>query len=106
MRGWTAHLLTWSSLALAGALGLSSCGKTKGDSKDRRSTIDPELAKVEVDAAVVSDDEGAVEVLIAAGNPNTQVVKASAGSRIAGSTLAFPPGAFDIDFQRSEEHTS
>ncbi len=93
-----------SSLVVATVALLSQCGKSSNDGgDDHRTDIDTTLAKIEVDAAIVSDQDGAIKVVVHAANPNTQVVKASAQSRIAGAGLAFAPGSFDIDFDVSLE---
>lgn len=90
-------------IGLISAVVVASCGKSEKKGDDNRTSFDPALAAVEVNAATVSDMEGVVTVTVSASSPNTQIVKASESSRIKGTTLSFPPGAFDIDFDVSLE---
>lgn len=88
-------------LALSASLAFSACGK--GSESSDRSDVDPALAAIEIDAATLSDADGVITVTVDATSPNTQIVRASSQSRITGTTLAFAPGSFDIDFDVSLE---
>lgn len=95
------HIQGLATLCLGVGTLLFACGKDKKG--DDRSEVDPALAAIEIDAATLSDVDGVVTVTIDAASPNTQIVHASEESRIKGTTLAFPPGSFDIDFEVSLE---
>ncbi len=96
------HTAGLVGLVLSAALSLHACGNGQSDN-DGRSAFDPTLAAIEIDAAMVSDADGVVTVTVDAASPNTQIVRASETSRIKGTTLAFAPGSFDINFDVSLE---
>jgi len=91
------------SLLLGVVVAASGCGlvqkKSNDKGNDRANEFDPAQAKIQVDAAVVSDVGGVLGATIAASSSNTQVAHASASSRIATAKALFAPGSFDTDFQ-------
>ncbi len=96
------HVAGFVGLVLSATVTLHACGKGGGDA-DSRTEFDPALAAIQIDAAVVTDTDGVVTVTVDASSPNTQIVRASESSRIKGTTLAFAPSSFDIDFDVSLE---
>jgi len=89
-------MLTITLLVLAAVVIPLGCGH-RPDTKDNRAAASESLAAVNVDASVVSDGSGDAIGRVQVANAYTQIVRAAASSRIAGSLVAFPPGAFDID---------
>src|SRR5688500_6642792 len=79
------------------ALGLS-CGKSDNSNSSQRTNVDDSLAG-EVAAEVKSDAGGVVTAVIKAGVVDFQKAQASAQSRIAGTSVRFAPGSYDIDFE-------
>lgn len=86
---------SYKSIGLIFALALSACGKGDGESEES-SALQPDVV---VDAPVLSDANGAVSAQYLVASPYTQMVYASATSRIAGAKVAIPPQAFDIDME-------
>lgn len=88
------------AFVLASALAVAwACSKDEDGEEDERTEVDPALAAIEIDAAVTSDQDGTMQAVVEPGVANTQVIRASESSRIKTTTLAFPPGAFDIPFE-------
>ncbi len=90
-------------VALCAASLVFACGKRLSTANTRNS-VDPAAAAIEVDAELVSDTDGVAIYNWRLGSPNSQVMRASATSAIAGSYAVFPPSAFELDSEvRLEE---
>jgi hypothetical protein len=79
-------------------MALTACGTKEKAPAKKGVHYDAASEAIEVDASS-SEADGIVKATFAVDSPNTQLVHGAAGSRLDGAVAAFPPGAFDVDFE-------
>ena len=76
---------------------LATACRGDGLFKKQGSSTNTRASETIVDAQVIADAAGSIQAVVKTGNPNSQLVRSSMLSLIAGATVKFLPGAFPVD---------